>query len=58
MNPETKESPPLSFTIRWCPVCGRDSRVMNLTKRHFSGGERCVGVPVDVQYVFDGLVSS
>jgi len=49
---DTVRQPPQTITIHWCPVCGRDNRSVPFTgKSHFSGGERCPGSPVLVEYM-------
>lgn len=44
--------PPVTLTMRWCPVCGRDDRFKPFTgKSHFTRGDRCLGKPVVLTYV-------
>lgn len=48
----TKEAlePQAAFTIRWCPVCGRDDRINSFKAAHYSRGELCRGVPITIEY--------
>lgn len=46
---ETLE-PRLTFTVRWCPTCGRDDRMGTFKNAHYSRGELCSGVPITIEY--------
>jgi hypothetical protein len=47
--------PAQSISIIWCPVCGRDDRVIPFTgKSHWSAGKKCAGMPVTVVYTMTG----
>jgi hypothetical protein len=35
--------PPIYVTLKFCPKCGRNDRVMKLRDRHFHGGILCEG---------------
>jgi hypothetical protein len=37
-------------TIRWCPECGRDDRVLGLPDDHYARGVPCPGVPIRLTY--------
>lgn len=42
--------PPQVFKVRWCPTCGRDDRVQMFKNAHYSHGEICRGVPIEIEY--------
>jgi hypothetical protein len=38
----------LEWSIRVCPVCGRDDRYRDMKDNHYFKGHRCDGKPVTV----------
>jgi hypothetical protein len=42
---------PPEVILTWCPVCGRNDRYQSLgSSYHWSGGEKCPGVPIRLTY--------
>lgn len=52
MDKIDKLEAPITFQVRWCPVCGRDDRVNSFSFRgqHYALGKKCEGVPVTLEY--------